>query len=546
VARAAALAAAVAAGLLAVSGAGGAATQQTPKRGGTITINRPVFTEPACLNPFACTTVWFDPAVLQVLEGAYELDARLELRPNLVTHVETSRKPFRLTYHIRREARWSDGVPVTASDFLFTQRAFETVATPASPVLGELHRKVGRFRALDAKTFRVELREPFADWRDLYPVVLPRHALAGRDLRKVWIDGIDDPRTGRPIGSGPFLFASWKRGQQLTLVRNARYWGEHTAYLDRLAYRFTRPDPSDPLGPLRRDEFDVAIGFVGFISREQARQIRQTPGWRVLTAPGDGMEHLAFRIGAGGHPALENPLVRRAIAYAIDRAAITRAIQGELDRSDRKPLDSSVFLPTEPFYVPNWRGYRLDRTRARRLLRQAGCTRRATGVYSCAGEPLRLRLVTTPGDDTRSRVVGLVQAQLAAVGIAVEPSFAPISVIPQLLTDGQVDAALFSWGSVSGGVIWPEAICGNVQNWGGFCSRLLTRDAQQVDLIVDRRQRARILNAADRKLARAVPVLPVVQPVIRAAVRSTVRGVQPAGPFILDQNSEDWWLAAER
>ncbi len=105
-------------------------------------------------------------------------------------------------------------------------------------------------------------------------------------------------------------------------------------------------------------------------------------------------------------------------------------------------------------------------------------------------------------------------------------------------------SSLWSW--VSGGIIWPEAICGHVQNWGGFCSRLLTRDAQQVDLIVDRRQRARILNAADRKLARAVPVLPVVQPVIRAAVRSTVRGVQPAGPFVLDQNSEDWWLAAER
>ncbi len=256
-ARGAALAAAVAVALLAVSGAGGAGAQ-TPKRGGTITISRPVFTEPACLNPFACSVLWFDAAVLQVLEGAYELDARLDVRPNLVTHVETSRRPFTLTYHIRREARWSDGVPVTASDFLFTQRAFATIAAPAAPWLGEEHRKVRRFRVLDAKTFRLELREPFANWRNLYPVVLPRHALAGRDLRKVWIDRIDDPRTGRPIGSGPFLYPSWERGQQHTLVRNAHYWGEHTAYLDRLVYRFTRPEPSDPVGPLRRDEVDMA------------------------------------------------------------------------------------------------------------------------------------------------------------------------------------------------------------------------------------------------------------------------------------------------
>jgi peptide/nickel transport system substrate-binding protein len=545
VARAVALAAALAVSLLAVSGAGGAATQQTPKRGGTITVNRPAFTEPACLNPFACTA-GFDPSVMQVLEGAYELDARLEIRPNLVTHVETSRNPFRLTYHIRREARWSDGVPVTASDFRFTQRAFETLPTPAQPWTPELHRKIRRFRILDAKTFRLEAREPFARWRDLYPVVLPRHALAGSDLRKVWIDGIDDPRTGRPIGSGPFLVASWERGQRITLVRNARYWGEHTAYLDRFVYRFTRPDPSDLLGPLRRDEFDVAISLTAFISREQARQIRELQGWRVLTAPADGMEHLAFRVGAGGHPALANRLVRRAIAYGIDRVAITRAIQGELDRSDRKPLDSSVFLPTEPYYVPNWRGYRVNRTRAVRLLQQAGCTRGPTGVHSCAGQPLRLRFVTTPGDETRSRVLGLVQSHLAAVGIAVEPRFAAIPVMTQLLSSGEVDAALFSWGGSAGGVVWPEAICGDVQNWIGFCSRLLTRDARQADLIIDRRQRARILNAADRKLARAVPVLPVVQPVIRAAVRSSVRGVLPAGPFVLDANSEDWWLAESR
>ncbi len=69
------------------------------------------------------------------------------------------------------------------------------------------------------------------------------------------------------------------------------------------------------------------------------------------------------------------------------------------------------------------------------------------------------------------------------------------------------------------------------------------RDAQQVDLIVDPQQRARVLNAADAKLARAVPALPVVQPVVRAAIRSTVRGVVPGGSqFNFSQNSEDWWL----
>ena len=73
------------------------------------------------------------------------------------------------------------------------------------------------------------------------------------------------------------------------------------------------------------------------------------------------------------------------------------------------------------------------------------------------------------------------------------------------------------------------------------------RDVQQTEFIVDPQQRARVLNAADVKLARAVPVLPVVQPVLRAAIRTTIRGFVPGGSqFNVTQNTEDWWLAEPR
>ena len=81
------------------------------------------------------------------------------------------------------------------------------------------------------------LRSRLAEWRLLFDHVLPRHALAGKDLRKVWRNGIDNPKTGKPIGSGPFL-VRWEQGRQLTLVRNPRYWGPHVAYLDRIVLRF--------------------------------------------------------------------------------------------------------------------------------------------------------------------------------------------------------------------------------------------------------------------------------------------------------------------
>lgn len=539
-----ALTAALAVSLLCVSGAGGSPAQ-APKRGGTIVLLRLATTEPACLNPFACNAGFsFDPSVMQVLEGAYEVDSDLVARPNLVSRVTIGRQPFTLTYHIRPNARWSDDVPVTASDFWFTQRVFARQPMVAGRFAMDLHRNIRRARVLDAKTYRVELREPFARWRELYPVVLPRHALEGRDPSRVWIDRIDNPATGAPIGSGPFLVSRWDRGSQLVLVRNPRYWGPHTAYLDRLVHRFVRSDPTDPLGPIRRNEFDVALALGGgFVSQEVAAQVRQTPGWRVLTWPTLAVEHLAFRMGEGGHPALRSKLVRRALAFGIDRVAITRAIQAEIDRTARKPLDSTVFMPSEQFYEPNWSAYRYSPARARRLLEQAGCRRGADGVYQCAGERLRLRLATTP-DPVRSQVLRLVQAHLRPAGVEIEPVFVvPAPFFQQLLPSGDYDIALFAWLPSPLGNVWPEALCGNVQNWAGFCSRLVMRDAQQVDLIVDPRRRARMLNAVDLKLVQAVPVLPIVQPVLRAAVRDTVRGVEPGGTqFHFSQNSEDWWL----
>ena len=541
VARGVALAAAIAVSLLAVAGAGGAPAQ-TPKRGGTLISLRPIQSQPACLNPLACGGLGFDPAITQVLEGAFETGPDLVVRPNLVSAVDIATKPFRLTYHIRPEARWSDGVPVSASDFQFTHEKFSSLLDDPDGV----YDNVRSVRVLDAKTFQVVLREPYADWRrQLYNVVLPRHALAGLDVTKVWSDRIDNPKTGGRIGSGPFLVESWERGKQLALVRNPRYWGPHVAYLDRFVTSFAAQDPLDPLAPLRRGEFDVTLTLGGsFVSAEIAREARKLPGWRVPAWPTTGMEHFAFRVGPGGHPALRLKLVRQALAFGIDRMAIAREIQAEAPGSARRPLDSAAFLPTEAPYRANWRGYRYDVARAQRLLAQAGCRRGADRVYSCAGERLRLRFVTTAGDPFRARVVELARAQLQRVGVEVEPQYAPRGAFfGQIAPSGDFDAILFGWVGF-GGLVWPEGWCGHDQNWAGYCSRLTTRDIQQVNRIVDPAQRARVLNAADAKLARAVPALPVVQPVLRAVINASLRGFHPGGSQLeSSQNSEDWWLA---
>ena len=152
----------------------------------------------------------------KVLAGAFEARPDYTWRPQLVSDaVYTTEPPFTITYKIHPRARWSDGVPVSAQDFVFTYRA--NVALKGQLYDNTLVEQVRRVQVIDRKTVRVLLRSRFADWRGLFGIVLPRHALVGEDLTRTWIDRIDNPKTGRPIGSGPFLVERWEPCRQVTL-----------------------------------------------------------------------------------------------------------------------------------------------------------------------------------------------------------------------------------------------------------------------------------------------------------------------------------------
>jgi peptide/nickel transport system substrate-binding protein len=537
VARALALLAAFAVVVLAGSGAKGSG-EQAPKRGGTI-VFRMIGPEPACWNPLDARCPVRGPGMRwigeTVLEKAFEVDARFEYRPRLVSRVDfTTKRPFALTYRIRPRARWSDGVPVTAGDFIFTLQAIRRHGTPEDRAL---HAPIRSARAVDAKTLRVVLRSRMAGWRELFGLVLPSHALRRADLTKVWRDGIDNPTTGRAIGSGPFLLERWERGRELVLRRNASYSGTHPAYADRLVVRFAQ-SPSDPTAALEKGELDIATG----VPPDVVPSVRRNGRLRVSAVPGPAFEHLDLQLGPAGHPALRSKLVRRALAYGIDRVALVREVYGGV-LSATRPLDSVMLMTQDRHYDANWSAYRYRPARARALLEQAGCRRGPDGIYSCAGERLSLRFVTSAGLPQRQRAISVVQAQLRRVGIEVVPVFAPgDAFIGQILPTRAFQVALYTWAFVPSGS-WKHVYgCGGGSNFTGYCQRLVTADLDQADRILDYAQRSRVLNRVDRRIARDVPTIPLYQFVTTAAHRADVRGfaLPPWNPL---WNAEDWWLA---
>jgi peptide/nickel transport system substrate-binding protein len=543
VARRLVLVAALVVALLAVSGASGA-PEQTPRRGGTVRFASPV-AEPPCLNPLlarcfgtgvAGTTVFAE----EVLASAFEVGPDNSYRARLVSDVEyTTEPPITLTYSIRPEARWSDGVPVSAADFVFTHEAHVTLDRneALSPFMRQIVDNVRRVTAVDPKTVKVVLRSRFAGWRGLFQNVLPRHALAGRDLETVWSDRIDNPRTGAPIGSGPFLVERWERGQKLTLRRNPSYYGPHRAYLDRLEVRFVAA-PSERVAAVRSGAADYVVGLG---DPDLVPELRRDAALRVLAAQ-QGVEHFALRLDSGGHPALRNKLVRQALAYGIDRAAIFRQLYGDVDPKLRL-LDNMLVAPQSAHYAPNWSRYRHRPALARRLLERAGCRRGSDGIYECAGRPLVLRFVTSAGVPPRQRVFSLVHAQLTQLGVAVDRIFASRPVLfGQIIPSGDFDLVLFNWIYSPESSGWKDVFgCEAVQNYMGYCQRHVTRELDQADRILDSSRRAAAVNRADRLLAKDVPVVPLYQFVALAAHRATLRGVVFNPVSHLD-SAENWWL----
>ena len=529
------LAAVVVSGIAAVAPAAGV-PDQTPMRGGIVVVGLPAPTEPACFNLLVEDCGIQPGFVRQVLEGAFEVGPDLSYRLDLVSHVTRTKKPFTLTYHIRPEARWSDGVEVMARDFVFTWRTYSKLK------LSDFPPAIRSVRPLDAKTVRVDFRSPYAGWRDLFGVILPQHALAGKNPRTIWRDGIDNPKTGDPIGSGPFLLGPVDRGRQFTFVRNPGYWGPHKAYLDRLVFRFLPlPFPESAIEAMRGGTVDALIG----VTRDQElTAFCREGGVECSTGFSTTGDQIAFRQGPGGDDALKHRSVRQAIAYGIDRDALVRQLYPELHTLH--PVQSFIFLPGKRFYEPHLRTYSYQPAKARQLLGAAGCRRGTDGIYICFGKPLSLRLFTTPGLEVRTRTTKLVQAQLRRAGVEVRTSFvARPEFFGQVLPKGDYDLALYQTViSPDPGASADNWRCGSQYNVTGYCDPLVTKTFVQSQLIVDVEQRARALNRADRQMARDVPALPLFQDVSTTAVKGirfrgfVFNGTSEGGLW----NSEDWWL----
>jgi len=304
---------------------------------------------------------------------------RLEPQPDLAAEiVREGPKDYRVTL---REARFSDGSPVTAPDVAFT---FE--GARRGP-LGAAYQRIEGIDVLDPRTVRFRLREPHAPFvTDLDLGIVPKGIEPGPE----------------PVGAGPFRLVS-RDETHLVLERNPYYFGGKVRPR-RVVFRVIRDDNARLLA-LAGGSADFTQNTVPAVMLDA---VANNPRLRVWSGPSSNMTYLGLNLD---DPRLGDVRARRAIAYAIDRERILRVkLRG------RARLATGMLAPLHWAYEPDVERYAHDPARARALLDQAGL-RDPDGD----GPESRLRLhYKTSSKPDRVSMARVIAHQLGEVGIEVE------------------------------------------------------------------------------------------------------------------------------
>jgi peptide/nickel transport system substrate-binding protein len=247
------------------------------------------------------------------------IDNRGNLAPDLAVQVPTlgnggiSADGRTIVYHLRKNAVWQDGAPVTAQDVVFTQHE---IMNPNNNVYSRYgFERVQSISALDSHTVQIRLAAPFSQILTEFfgPAnnygIMPDHLLHG------YANLNDIPFNAMPVGSGPYQVKEWARGDHVTLVSNPRYF-LGPPKIHEIVLRFVA-DSNTVLALLRTGEVNAYF----FSDPTHMREYENIPALRVSRAPFAAFGDLVFNTQSS---AVASPQMRRAIVGALDVPEIVR------------------------------------------------------------------------------------------------------------------------------------------------------------------------------------------------------------------------------
>ncbi len=406
-----------------------------------------------------------------------------------------------ITYHLRRDAKWSDGVPFTADDVRFS---VDVVRNPANNELTHVGFDViDRVDTPDPYTVVFRLTRPHAGFYVNFfgsafaqPCILPKHLLAGeKTINEAAYNAL-------PVGIGPFKYASWKRSDSVELVPDPLYFGRKPK-LERVIFKVV-PNRDTVLTQLTTHEIDLWLP----VPAAYYDRARALPGVRILRRPGYGYNHIDFELQ---HGALRDPVVRRALRLATDRATILAKV-----RHGVGTLTDTVIPPAHRFHldaplIP------FDVAAANKLLDGAGWKRGSDGIRAKNGERLAFSFASGTGLPDTDQIVELLRANWAQVGATFEgrkypsPLFFAPAPTGGIIYGGKYDATIYAW------ILGPNADITNLfacdrfppkgANIPRYCDREVDRALERYDTTYDEAGQRAALRTVQERIMRDVPTI---------------------------------------
>jgi len=346
--------------------------------------------------------------------------------PQLAERHEWSPDHKTLTFHLRHDAVWSDGTPITAEDVRFTWQAQTHPDVAWDYAFAK--ESIRDVEVVDPHTARFHFtRAYYAQLTDANEgVILPKHAWGVLPFAR-WRESGDWFRDHLVV-SGPFTLEAWRPQQEIVLSRNPRYFEAGRPRLDKVVFRII-PDRANQVAQL-------LAGSLDHIEQVPVDQVERLAGRaEVLDYPSRNYSFINWNLK---RPPLDEAPVRRALALAIDRQALVDALW-----KGRALIASSPILSTVWAHHAAIEPYPYDPAEASRLLAAAGFRDTdGDGVLERGGRKFSFELTTNAGNETRADAVVMLQEQLRRVGVEARPRILELNTFLAENARHDFDAAL--------------------------------------------------------------------------------------------------------
>jgi len=323
----------------------GLAAWAAPKLGGEMVIG--FGTDPESLDPNKITSAPAGMVLTHIAETLLLMTEDLKVAPLLVENWNVSEDGLTVMLYVRRGVFFHDGAPLNADAVKTNLERFRK-----STYAFLLFPRVSTIDVVDEYTVRLNLDKPFAPLishltHNFVAIVSPKQIAElpeGKDIME-------------PVGTGPFKFDRWVRGDHVRIVRNDNYWGEKP-YLDSVVFKVV-PSDATRLVLLETGQLHAMMR----VPPLDAPRVAATPGLELLNIPSVRTIYVAFNYQKAPWTDVR---VRQAVNYAVDKEAIVKEILGGVGGVSDAAIMPLVFghAPQEP--------YTYDPEKARELLKAAG------------------------------------------------------------------------------------------------------------------------------------------------------------------------------